>query len=342
MSLTKTLLFFIPLCLLSNSCWKQQNHAVTRPETPVYTLSGIVRDIDSKETLSGVKVFLDSVDKFTLTDSTGKYQFIKKVTVKDHGLTVERNGYKVFEKTIVMNYSDRNLDLEIPKVLTGTIAAYFVSEKKSGIYWNNNTLLILEYFKPTEKNPFHYMSIYTGKDADNFKIHSNINETLSEDFSANGLVYCRGSYWFLMAGNFKSVLYEINSAGKLNTKITLPFYVADITWDGNNFWVTSGRSKIIKLVNWGYQTENYFVAGSGTHGIAWDGKYFWTTDINKNYICKYDSSFSIIATYKPFIDKKSFEQTNIAQLTHIAFDLNGNLWGVDSFVNTRFIFKFEL
>lgn len=330
-------------CLLCCNCLKNQQHEITQPETPVYTLSGIVRDIDGKEPLVGIKVFLDSIDDYILTDSLGFYKFERMVTVKDHSLNVKRDGYFVVkEKSIVMSYSDRTIDLEAPKPLIGKVGACFNSARKSGLCWNNQTMAVLEGIPPTEENPFYYLTIYKTDDLENYKDHWSLTQSFDEDFTANGIINCQGSYWFLMTGLFKSVLYEITNNGKFSTTITLPFYATDITWDGSNFWVASGRSKMMKLVNWGNQVENYFVSGSGTHGIAWDGKHFWTTDIDDNYVCKYDSNFEISATYVPFVDNQEFVCPIIDRLTHIAFDAAGDLWGIDARSGTEYIFKFDL
>jgi len=124
----KTLLkfTFLVFLIIFLNCWERQEHQTTVPEIPNYTLSGNITDIDSGEFLSGCYVNLSAVQLIyadaafdgadDTTDNAGAYEF-QGITPGQYDITIKRNLIDVLTKPIVVEHSDKIVNLELPKAL---------------------------------------------------------------------------------------------------------------------------------------------------------------------------------------------------------------------------------
>jgi len=317
----------IPLILIIN-CWKKQHHDVTAPEMPHYTVLGFARDVDSKIPLQNVTVAIDN--EKTITDSLGFYR-IEKVYVGMHTIEVIRDSYRAFAKDFFLSYADRQLDLKVPKPLLAEPIDIPMLSLIGGICPVDNSIAIMPFENSTKEKPWFSAEIYEMSGERTFTKVNSFKERFTADAYAMGLEHVWGSYWFCINDMAApTTLYEITAKNKIRTKLSFPYFVKDLTFDGHDFWMTNGRQKIIKASGLGEHFEEHFAPGSSTSGISWDGKSIWSSDEKENLLFQYDENMSVIRTFKPFIDRKIDDKTFINYLSHLTFDSKGNLWGSGS------------
>ncbi len=96
------------------------------PPVPVYTLKGVVTDIDSGEPLEGIAVMINNKSTAvagwdtTLYDTTGEdgiYSFTESVSPGYVTMYAKRDDYQIYSKFLVQQWSDRQFDFVLPKVV---------------------------------------------------------------------------------------------------------------------------------------------------------------------------------------------------------------------------------
>ena len=340
----KKLLYLFIFFLAFFHCWKKQHHNVTAPEKPHYAVSGIARDANSKIPLQNVTVAIDN--EKTITDSLGFYR-IEKIFVGMHTIEVIRDDYRVYAKDFFLSYADRQIDLQVPKLLLAEPIDIPMLSLIGGICPADNSIAIMPFENSTKEEPWFSAEIYEMPGDQIFTKVNSFKEKFTADAYVMGLEHVWGSYWFCINGlAAPTTLYEITAKDKIRTKLSWPYFVEDLAFDGHDFWITNGRQKIIKATSLGAHFEEHFAPGSSTSGIAWDGKSIWVSDEKENLLYQYDENMSVIRTFKPFIDRKIDDKTFINYLSHLTFDSKGNLWGsgfISSFSSRAHkIVKFKL
>lgn len=331
---TVVLTFMLMLVSLITSCWNKQEHEVTAPKTPVYIVSGIARDRDSGDILSGIRVVLSAVSliyeyDFTsasdTTDQTGYYEFLD-ITPGMYQIKAYRDGFPVNDNSLVVEHKDKTFDINLPKPL---IAKTFYGPPKykvfSGICWRYSEVLAGVYFY------YHRgaSSIYVGNFADDFQLLGRY-DLIIENPEFHGLAYL-GSYWAAGGTDEAPKIYSIDPAkGNIDGITDIDYSVVDLTSDGNSLWGTASVGKIIQfgehpsVVSSIYNTEIVNPAG-----IAWDGNNIWTSDSLDGMVFKNDRDISIIESYRTFFWDNALKEYRPLNLVYLTFDPSGTLWGSD-------------
>jgi len=108
--------------LLVNSCWEKQDHIVSPPEHPTYTLSGIVTHSETERVVTGAEVsvtmtelyqgsFLDSMG--SITNSVGYYEINGLYRGRYDFLVKEGQDTLFISELGIINYADKIVDVII-------------------------------------------------------------------------------------------------------------------------------------------------------------------------------------------------------------------------------------
>ena len=120
----KNILLIILFVLLLN-CWQKQDHEITRPEIPRYTLSGITVDIDTEKILPKTTIKIQPVQllydvQFNMTmiesDSNG-YFAIDPIYPGDYTLTVNSGDSWHSTQKIEISHADKDITIKVPKII---------------------------------------------------------------------------------------------------------------------------------------------------------------------------------------------------------------------------------
>jgi hypothetical protein len=307
-------------------CWGHQQHDITEPPVAVYTLSGVVKDIDSGLPLPGIEISIynKSIDKDyeirdkTVTDDSGRYQFVEEISPGSCILSAIRDGCTVLSKNLMIEYRDRTYDIELPKVLISEgIYDNLPEGHVTGICWKNaSTLAIIDYWKTFyEGYEFAFSKIWE------LTISTGSYRLLSQDLFSpfyHGLTYAFSYYWSLQGDS----LYQLRGSDmEIQNKFKLT--AADLSWDGQNLYAARG-SKIYKIIDLEKGLhEEYLFNQSNLSGIAWDGIHFWATDKYYYFVYQFNRNLEIIGTYLAF--DQNFPYRPIFS-EYIAFDSSKRLW----------------
>jgi len=123
------------------------------PPVPVYTLNGVVTDIDSGEPLDGIAVMIDNISTAasdwdtTLYDTTGEdgiYSFTESVSPGYVTMYAKRDDYQIYSKLLIQYWSDRQFDFQLPKVAVAE--SYYVDFPEGyvmGMCWKDTSTLAI-------------------------------------------------------------------------------------------------------------------------------------------------------------------------------------------------------
>jgi hypothetical protein len=102
-----------------------------------------------------------------------------------------------------------------------------------------------------------------------------------QEGGAKGITW-DGEYLYLM-GWTSPTIYKLDKSGNLIGTIEIEDGWGGLTWDGDFFWVPSGRG-ICKLDRDGTIVGEIYAASEGTWDLAWDGQYLWASQrTNENW-----------------------------------------------------------
>ncbi|MBN1154863.1 hypothetical protein JXB12_08120 [candidate division KSB1 bacterium] len=338
-----TLLLIMMLCL---NCWEVQDNQVTAPEIPNYRFSGHTFDIDSHETLPNCVVTLNSVEliydteftpTFDTTDSMGYYCF-NDVTPGTYQIEVKRGRFIVLSQNVVVQHEDRDLDLDLPKVIVANTYYQPVGSNGNrqyprlhGIHWKDSATLAGIWEWKDWSGDLGRWRVVTGFFGSPFTI---IGERTFREENPQfwGITYLI-SYWVCGGNGFNNKIYIVYPGdGKISGEIDVPYQILDLTNDGDHIWGISANGKAIKFSNHAAVVETiYDTANPNPSGISWDGENIWTSDKELNYIYQHIDDFSIGNTYVPYLDS-GFGNLNIINgIKYLTFDANGRLWASDGY-----------
>jgi hypothetical protein len=324
-------MILVLFCILNICCFDRQEHGITEPPIPVYTLHGTIRDMDSHEYLAGVEVYIHnhSIDRdyeiiaLDTTDSEGRYEFTEIISPGWNDFIIRRDGYKIYEETLNTWYSDREYDVDLPKLLLSNRSLEAPYGRVGGICWKNSTTLsILDTWETVvEGLTARFQRIYernmlTGND------HLVSASTFLEQMYYLGLAYDGANYWCFGGKN----LCQLNST-TMEIRTTFDMEAGagiDLTRYENTLYLTK-YNQILKVIQFSpLKFEVYDLALQALGGVAHDGNKFWVTDTYHNFVYQLDDQFEVLNTFMAF-EKGSYDNSLYA-MRYIVFDFEGKLW----------------
>jgi len=341
------------LILLFVNCWKEQEHEISAPEIPNYTLSGYTYDIDSHDIITNSEVTLVAVDlvyddaEFVsasdTTDSTGYYNF-SNITPGTYSLNVKTGRFRVLSEEIVVDHEDKIKDLKLPKVLIADKVYKPAGSNGNreyprlhGIHWKDYGTLCGVWLWKDYGDDAPRWRVVAGFFGSEFSI---IGERSFRDENPEfwGITYST-NYWVCGGSGFNNKIYIIYPGdGRVSGSIDVPYKMLDLTSDGTNIWGVSANGKAIKFGVHASVVENvYDVENEHPSGIAWDGSNIWTNDASVGYIYQHTNDFGVQTTYIPYLDSGFGNYNVINGIKYLTFDHGGNLWASDEYT----VYKFQ-
>lgn len=343
----KITLILISSIVILCGCWKKQQHEITAPEIPVYTLSGSVFDMDSGENLSDIIVSLSPVDMIydydfsgaiDTSDAKGRFEFLE-ITPGSYQITCLRNSFAVVDEQIVLDHADKETAVALPKALVAR-NSYAPPEFPAfqGIAWkNSDTFAGVGQFRDNPDDPIHN-ALASGSFTVGFKKLGSARYTRDNPpFFA--LAYL-GRFWTTDGSENKTRLWSIDPArGRVDGEIQVEFGLRDLTSDKRNLWATTSLGKIVKFGEHPSKVEQTFdVEASQPYGIALADDGMWITDLSRNLVLKLDKNLKPMASFRPFGWDENTGIYTLSNLLYLAMDYSGNLWAN----NGTATFKFDL
>ncbi len=128
------------------SCFKKQDNDITGAGEPLFTLTGRIRDLDNGRPVRGAIVEIKALNLKAAADSNGVYAF-SDLKVGTRNLEVSAPNYASVLLPVTFQYEIRDLvqDVSMTKVLGVARRADLPMENPSGIWWENNQLLVVSY-----------------------------------------------------------------------------------------------------------------------------------------------------------------------------------------------------
>jgi len=322
------------LCLsLALNCWKHQDHEITAPATPVFTLSGRISDADSRQVLAGIEIQcvpaellfdLQLAEPVTVTDSTGYYVF--ELCPGNYTLQFYRAGFPVGVKKLVMGYLPRVVDYSVPKVAWTT--RRYAAPGTLGIAWVNEAKAILA--GTALLDSVRCYRIFTG----NFSIGFQPVGTrlfAKENPAFYGITWINGTYRSIGGSLSKPKIYQVDeTVGQVVAEFPAPHRLWDLTTDGNNLWATASNDSIYQLDPSGKRIRAFGSPRAQINGIAWDRTHLWmsATDGEKR-LYRLAPSGVPDQTWRLFFQDETGIVHTLDNLTYLAFALDSSLWAVD-------------
>ncbi|MCK4813638.1 MAG: carboxypeptidase regulatory-like domain-containing protein [Candidatus Marinimicrobia bacterium] len=331
----KKYLFIISI-LIFVACWDKQDNQVTEPETPNYTFSGTVLDMDSSEPLAGISMAITYWDlsypvEFKpdtyLTNDQGQF-LVENLVVGNYEFTFYRDGFPVLIYNYSQGYQERNITFKLPTVYVVEKVFTNYSKAKFSVFDSTENeeihgLALIDTDNGAEDNLFQFELVLSnwGK-TDSWKLPINFNDI--------GLVnLCYGSNtsnFFLMHladANLYNLVIDDQRIRIANQK-TLSFSGLDVFWWNNLIYISAnGMVGVYDTDTLQLQQELLFTKSNAwLTSICRDSSYFWITDINEQYLYQCDLNLNIIKTYAPFY---SSDRVTILDMS---MDAAGNIWFV--------------
>lgn len=321
--------------ILLTSCWQKQKHSITAPKVPVYKLYGIITDIDSKQELPNLEVTIQPKPGDLLFDwtppnpmvhSDAKGYYELAVCPGNYTIFLKRNNCIVFQKKITLNFADRKLDIQVPKVLITSVARQF--KGIGGICVKDAQTLSLAGKWETDNNLRN--RIFEGGFNTQF-------ETLGkkpfspENPDFHGLAYAGGKYLSFTGTIAKPKIVQINAkTGRIEREETVPHRLSDITFDGENLWATATNSKIYQFNGLSATVLNeYESPGNYPTGVAWDGYNICSFDSSFHYLFIHDKNLKIRQTFGLFCYTNKNEIVPLEAISFLAADGEGHIYAAE-------------
>ena len=232
--------------LIFFSCWENQKHNVTAPDTPVYALSGKIISSLTNEPIPYVNVRLsgsvkynkdDKMTNFNLedvTDENGVFTFNDVPGGFEYVLYSEKEGYSNNEKKIVTYYSDRDIgEVVLEKLIILLDKACFQGRKINGIAYKAGIILIAD---TLNKKMVELSEDLSFQRAVNFNL-----------YKPSGLAY--DGEWFWTSDSFEAIVFnfQYDEMGRVIYQESYPapknFYnpddvvdLLDISWFNSEIW----------------------------------------------------------------------------------------------------------
>jgi hypothetical protein len=92
-------------------------------------------------------------------------------------------------------------------------------------------------------------------------------------------------------------IYRISTAtGSVVDSADIPYFATTLIWAGNDLWVSSGSSTILRKYDTltGTTIQTSPAAGDWIKGLAWDGQYIWISSQSARAVMQFDPSTNLI------------------------------------------------
>jgi len=337
------------ILILFFACFERQSHEVTAPEIPHYDVTGVVRDIDSGEILANCIISLEAVSlafpevEFTAisdtSDSTGAYQF-KAITPGQYNISLLRDGYRVMNERLLLEYVSKTFDLNAPKPLvTHDFYPSSYYGKCWGMHWvyiNKMARIVLWRFSKEGDNRTTGIRIDEGNFDDGFTVQGR-KSLKPENPALKGLAFL-SNYW---AGDKSgSSIYFVNQGNsKVAGQYEVPYQIEDLTASQTNLWASTLSGHILKFTDKPAQLEQDFhLPDEKFAGIAWDQKSIWVGEVNRNLIIQRDNEMKPQQTFRAIYLDLQQNQHEVTPLQYLAFDFYRKLW----IANDSGYYRFEI
>ncbi len=331
--------------VMFSGCWERQDIPVVPPPVPVYTLNGVVTDIDSGEPLGGIAVMINNKSTavagwdttlYDSTDEDGMYLFSKAVSPGEVTMYVYRDSIKVYSKLLIQYWSDRQFDFQVPK--GATAEQYGMVYPGSDIYgfcWkDSSTLAVISAWTMIlegDSTQYPLKKIWESTDGGEF-------ERISDDATAynnreyRGLDFDGERYVALSRPTYLAAgedilqddggIYYLSPVNQMildqDTIPVSPYRVRDVSLVGDELFIAAET----RLVEWDMVTgdtlivfnpEAWYIAVAAT-----DSQIFvYDDDMYAKNLVVMDTQFERLWTYKVGLGAEG----------GLDLDNSGNLWG---------------
>jgi len=327
------------LVFLAAACWQRQDHTITNPEWPHYTLSGYTVDLDdTTQALPNTPVTLVSykllyeVDFITTTvqsDSGGYFQ-IDSVFPGAYIVTCQRDGYTVSGAKLFIAHEDRWYDLHLPKTMV-SVEGYLMLDAGANprIAWGHQGLYVLGRHQIGSEGPSNPAILLLKRETGLMVTQEHHPNPVPD---AANMTFVEGLF-YLGYMDTVTVLSALDFGAVATHKVNP--YFRGAAWADSVFWTTLGnrlqvRGKTLKTVAASYETQAE-ILGPLTH----DGDHFWSYDTYRGLVLKLDPEGRILASYRS-IDSETGRGIEVYDLD---FQLPGRLWATDK--QRRKLYRFQ-
>ena len=341
--------------LVASGCWDRQDIPVVPAPVPVYTLSGVVTDMDSGEPLPEVVVEVTNISTasagyeitvYDTTDDLGYYEFTDVVSPGFVYFYAWRESYRVFDKNLVMEWRDDTTNVAIPKAAAAEPYGVALPEGNPlGLVWRaESTLAIFDSWTTTPEGggaDHSFRKIWESTNGGEFGRLSDDsvedNDRLYKALGWDGEHYTAVTdtfsieifpdQWELMEGKY----YTLDSGTQeILSWWDLPVSSAEIE-DISNYeeqvFLAFGR----KLVRWDVSTGDTLVVDTSetdyTGITAGENTlYAYDDDPSKELLLEMDHDFTIQKSYVVILSDAPSQKLNISG--YLALDSEGKLWTI--------------
>ena len=340
----------IVLTLFLLACWQRQDHAITGPEWPYYTLSGYTVDLDdTTQVLPHTPVSLQATlmlydvifDPVTVRSDSGGYFQIDSVFPGNYLLTADRDGYAVVKDNLTIKHTDRLYDIHLPEPLLNAFSTSALYSSDPKFAWVNNELWRLGQTRSLRirDGTIPIVRRYTIEyKAGALKLKSSDYDYLRAPFFAPTALQVIGNmfYWhsdglIILCDRESQTIFDFSILDSF--RVQDPLY--DLIWDGHGFWTTQGpflqyRGSDLKTVEAWYETD-VEVLGP----LAYSAGHFWSYDEYRGLVLKLDDRGNILANYRP-IDGETGSWIAVHDMDMDSFS---RLWASDRRAGKIYVFN---
>jgi hypothetical protein len=306
------------------SCWKKQEHDITRPIVPHYIFNGTAVDYDTGENLANIVIKLTATkmlydvefeSQTDTTDSSGNFSF-DPVYPGYYTWSIQKDGYWLAEKRLVIQHRDSTTIIKVPQLFFAQIFKFGGDLAINGAKAWCNIYMMTPSFKWLQQ----------------FKTYKQINKVWFDDsfllspFYKKNVTSMAFGREVLYACIAPDTLYLVNlQDGSFSGKYQLSQNITSVayhppqnciyTCSKNNIYRHETEQPINIVQSWNYEncTLTSIAYYKGIH----------TFDNTESLLRKYDSDMNIITTFAII---NSLTKNQILNIPGMSFDGYGQLW----------------
>jgi hypothetical protein len=313
------------------ACLDRQDHQITEPDIPNYTLNGIVTDIDSNEPLSNVVVDIKLLQtsnpvpfqsKQDTSDDLGFFSF-DSVYVGSYQITFLRDSYPVVEHGYFQQYKDSSLTFALPSPFSILHLFNLYSNSKISFFPDIPSGLAMQRGLTDLEESIFILEYYEGKN-DWIKGQGLKNPISAINGYPNNIAYTSHADSFFLSYS-PDQLYKLavdDDTINITDTISLPFEAWDIYCWQDSFY-TSLENEIHVFSQQGMQWQQSLQVSLSDIFITSfvrDEQYFWIADRNTGKLYQCDLQLNILKTYVTFYANERF------YISDLALNFNRDLW----------------
>ncbi len=350
--------FFLFFCVLvASGCWDRQDIPVVLAPVPVYTLNGIITDMDSGEPVPEVVVEITNISTayagyditvYDTTDDLGYYEFTDVVSPGFVYFYAWRESYRVFDKNLVMEWRDDTTNVAIPKAAAAEPYGVALPEGNPlGLVWRDeSTLAIFDSWTTTPEGggaDHSFRKIWESTNGGEFVRLSDDsvedNDRLYKALGWDGEHYTAVTdtfsieifpdQWELMEAKYYTLDPETQEIVSWRDLPVSSAEIEDISNYEEQVFLAFGR----KLVRWDVSTGDTLVVDTSetdyTGITAGENTlYAYDDDPSKELLLEMDHDFTIQKSYVVILSDAPNQKLNISG--YLALDSEGELFTISS------------